>query len=408
MSLILLIDLDDTIISNQMETFIPVYLDALGKRFVEYGDPELLISQLLIATEKMMNNQRPDFTLKEIFDENYFPQIGIEYEILQPAIDDFYANQFSSLKNLTKPREEAVEFINAAFKRNYQIAIATNPLFPKSAIYQRLSWGNLAPNDYKYSIISTYEDFHFAKPNPAYFAEILAQMGWNDGPVLMIGNDLQADIEPAQGFGLPTYWVDNNNGYAKSVSVNAFPSGHGEINAIMDWIDSQPSDHLQPKFDTPTAITAILYSTPAAVDTLTRNMPEEAWNFHGTGDEWGPTEILCHLRDVDQEIYLPRIKSILAENNPFIEAIDADQWAEERKYKQQDGYKVFTEFMDQRKNILDIISAFELEEWNKKARHTILGPTSMMELLQIYARHDRLHIQQIHQTLNNVKGMLPG
>jgi FMN phosphatase YigB (HAD superfamily) len=404
MSLSLLIDLDDTLISNQMDTFIPVYLDALGKRFVKYGDPELLISKLLAATEKMMNNTKPDFTLKDTFDENYFPQIGIEYDILQPVIDDFYANQFASLKKLTKPREEAVELINEAFKRDYRIVIATNPLFPKSAIYQRLDWGNLSPDDYKYSIITTYEDFHFAKPNPAYFAEILAQMGWIDGPVVVVGNDIQADIEPAKVFGLPTYWVKNDNGYAKSPSDNVnIPSGHGRLSAITDWIDSQSKEDLLPKFDTPNAITAILYSTPAALNTFTRGMTDEEWAYHGRDGEWGPTEILCHLRDVDQEIYLPRIKSILSENNPFIEAIDAHQWEEERKYKQQDGCEVFTEFMGQRKNILGIISAFEQEEWNKKARHTILGPTSMMELLQIYARHDRLHIQQIHQTLDNVK-----
>ena len=405
MTLSLLIDLDDTLISNQMDTFIPVYLEALGKRLAEHGDSELLIAKLLAATERMMHNARPDFTLKETFDENYYPQIGIAYESLQPVIDDFYANYFPSLKDLTKPRKEAVAFIKEAFKRGYQIAIATNPLFPKSAIYQRLNWGNLSPDTYEYSLVTTYENFHYAKPNPAYFAEILAHMGWIDGPVVMVGNDIQADIEPAREIGLATYWIENGNGYAKLTSDDALLFGHGGLGTIMDWIDSQPIEYLQPKFDIPKAVTATLYSTPAALNTLVQEIPEEVWNSHGNSDEWGPTEVICHLRDVDQEIYLPRIKSILSEDNPFIEAIDADQWAEERGYKKQDGYKAFSEFMSHRKKILDIISTFEQEEWNKEARHTIFGPTTMLELLQIYARHDRLHIQQIHQALDNMKGI---
>jgi FMN phosphatase YigB (HAD superfamily) len=405
MSLILLIDLDDTLITNQMDTFIPVYLEALGNRLSKYSDPEILITNLLVATERMMRNTQPDFTLKEIFDKNYYPQIGIEYETLQPAIDDFYANHFPSLKNLTKPRLEGVAFVQEAFKRGYQIAIATNPLFPKSAVYQRLDWGNLSPDNYEYSIVTTYEDFHYAKPNPAYFAEILAQMGWFNKPVVMIGNDILNDIEPARGIGLPTYWVENGNSYAKFFSDDILPSGHGGLATIMDWIDSQSFENLQPKFDSPIAITAILYSTPAALNTITREMAEEVWNFHRKDDEWGPTEVMCHLRDIDQEIYLPRINSILSEDNPFIEAIDADQWAEERGYKKQNGHKALAEFINNRKKILDIISTFQQEEWDKEARHTIFGPTTMLELLQIYARHDRLHIQQIHQTLDDIKGI---
>ncbi|MGD8458341.1 MAG: hypothetical protein PVF83_18340, partial [Anaerolineales bacterium] len=72
-----------------------------------------------------------------------------------------------------------------------------------------------------------------------------------------------------------------------------------------------------------------------------------------------------------------------------------------------DGKKVLAEFINNRKNILDIISNFEGSDWKKEARHTIFGPTTMLELLQIYARHDRLHIQQIHQTLNTIKGIQP-
>jgi FMN phosphatase YigB (HAD superfamily) len=403
MSLTLLIDLDDTLITNSMDSFIPVYLEALGNHLAEHGDPELLIGKLRVATEQMIKNNRPDFTLQKTFDENYFPHIGVDYEILQPAFDDFYSHHFPSLKYLTEPRKEAVTLVQEAFSRGYQVVIATNPLFPESAIYQRLDWGNLSPDSYDYSIVTTYEYFHYAKPNLAYYAEILAQIGWIDSPVVMIGNDFQADIEPARSLGLATYFVENNNGYTKSPSNLGVPFGHGGLDTILDWIDLQSLENLEPQFESPSAINAILHSTAAALDTLTQTITEQTWNVHVRSDEWGPTEILCHLRDVDQEIYLPRIKSLLSEDNPFIEAIDADQWAVERNYKEQDGQKAFHEFMDHRKKILDIILSFEQKDWEKEARHTIFGPTTMLELLRIYARHDRLHIQQIHQALANEK-----
>lgn len=390
-----------------MDTFVPVYLETLGKHLANHGDPELLISEFLAAFESMMRNTRPDFTLKETFDENFYPQTGIDYETLHPVIDDYYINHFSSLKYLTKPREDALALVQEAIKRKYRIVVATNPIFPKSAINQRLNWGNLPPDDYEFPIVTTYENFHYTKPNPAYFAEILAQMGWIDAPAVMIGNDMKADIKPARVMGLPTYWVKNDNDYAKPSPEETPSYAYGGLGNIMDWIDSQPRERLQPNFSTPRAITAILYSTPAALNTFTRGFTDKEWNANINDNEWGPTEILCHLRDVDQEIYLPRIHSILSEDNPFIEAIDADRWAVERRYKEQDGYKVLTEFINNRKKILDIISNFEGEDWKKEARHTIFGPTIMLELLQIFARHDRLHIQQFHQTLNTIKGIQP-
>ena len=72
--------------------------------------------------------------------------------------------------------------------------IATNPLFPRTAIYQRLEWAGLPPDKYPFSLIPSYETFHFAKPNPTYFAEFLTISGWPDGPMIMVGNDLEHDI----------------------------------------------------------------------------------------------------------------------------------------------------------------------------------------------------------------------
>jgi FMN phosphatase YigB (HAD superfamily) len=403
MSLILLIDLDDTLISNSMDTFIPAYLHALGSNLAEFGDPESIISKLLSATDIMMKNDSPDITLKEKFDQNYYPQIGVEYDEIQPAINDFYSNHFPSLQKHTESRNEAIELVQRAFERGYKVVIATNPLFPITAIHQRLNWGNLSPDSFDFSVITSYENFHFAKPNPAYFAEILAQIGWSDLPVIMIGNDKQADIDPAREFGLATFWVHKEEDSTDNHSSNHPPSGIGWLNGILDWIDAQPIESLRPQFDSPTAITAILKSTPAALSTITQWINPETWNTSMNQEEWSSTEIICHLRDVDQEIYIPRIKTILSANNSFIEAVDADKWAEERRYREQDGASALQEFIQHRLKLLEILASVKQKEWKKEARHTIFGPTSLKELFRISARHDRLHIQQLFQTLQSVR-----
>ncbi len=401
MNLTLLIDLDDTLLSNSTDTFIPAYLSALGNYLESFGNPEILITTLLKATNVMMNNDHPNMTLKESFDENFYPKLGVNIKDVQNTIDNFYKEEYPSLKTLTEKKPDAIDLVQEAQQRGYSISIATNPLFPKTAIHQRLDWAGLSVDSYSFSIVSTYEEFHFAKPNPAYFFEILALNGWQDQPVIMVGNDPHADINPARELGIATYLVTETNDYTHSSINNSLPHGNGKLNNIIRWIDEQPIDKLFPKIDSPVAIMANLKSTPAAFATMTKLLTSEKWKESHNEDEWSPVEILCHLRDVDIEINVPRLKLILSESNPFIEAVDADRWAEERDYKIEDGPSVLKEFIESRLELLEILSTLENNAWGKEARHTIFGPTTLLELFKIIARHDRLHTQQIHKTLDN-------
>ncbi|MFB2351719.1 HAD family hydrolase, partial [Priestia megaterium] len=72
------------------------------------------------------------------------------------------------MQSVTQVRPEAVDFVDWAFAQGYTIAIATNPLFPRTAIEQRLAWAKLPVDKYPFKIVSSYEGFHFAKPNPAF------------------------------------------------------------------------------------------------------------------------------------------------------------------------------------------------------------------------------------------------
>jgi FMN phosphatase YigB (HAD superfamily) len=212
-TLTLLIDLDDTLLSNHMDTFIPAYLGELGKHLAPYADPKNLSSVMMAATGNMFRNNRPDRTLKEAFDPDFYPVLGITEDQVREPIDYFYREVFPTLHTVTETRPEAVPFIEAAIQRGWRIAIATNPLFPLAAIMHRLSWAGIPANKFPFAIIPSYETFHFAKPNPAYFAELMSRFGWPRGPVVMIGNDPEHDIQAAQWMGLTTFWVSNGLPY---------------------------------------------------------------------------------------------------------------------------------------------------------------------------------------------------
>lgn len=399
MTITLLVDLDDTLLSNDMGVFIPAYLRALGKHMAEYAEPETLIAQLLASTQQMLQNDRLDRTLKGTFDASFYPKLGLDYEGVQRPLEAFYADIYPNLKSLTQPRPQAVEMIERAMKLGYQVAIATNPLFPHTATTQRLAWAGLPPEKYAFTAISTYENFHFAKPNPAYYAEVLAQMGWPEKPAVMIGNDPQADIEGAGRLGLATFWVVDGKGGASHPSNPR--SATGNLDEVLPWLEATSPESLEPDFNNPVALKAILKATPAALSTWVRELPPAAWTKRPDAKEWSLTEVLCHLRDSDLEINLPRLQVILRQENPIVEGVNSDTWAEERDYFHQDGAEALSDFAQTRIKLLALLEGLGEEDWDRPARHTIFGPTTIQELVKFTARHDQLHIRQIKNILDH-------
>ncbi len=207
MKITLLLDLDDTLLNSNMQEFAPAYFSSLSSALAEDVLPEIMLPALMGGTKAMMQNEDPSLTLREVFNTHFYSRLKIKRETVQAKIDCFYDDIFPSLKYVSSQRTEAIDFVKWAFAEGHRVAVATNPLFPRKAILHRLRWAGLPPEEYPFALISSYETFHFTKEVPAYFPEFLAQMGWPEGPVVMVGNDLDMDLLPARDAGIPVFWL---------------------------------------------------------------------------------------------------------------------------------------------------------------------------------------------------------
>ena len=380
-----------------MHKFVPEYSHALSKRLAP-SNQDMLIQKLLEATNFMMKNLNPDRTLEQAFDEVFFPELKITREEVQTDIDEFYLSDFPKLEKVTEFIPDAVQTVKEAINKGWQIAIATNPLFPYTAIYQRLSWAGLTGKNFPWKIIPNYETFHFAKPQPEYYAELLGQMGWPEGPVVMVGNDKQMDIDPAYSFGMASYWVNNN------IDIENQPGSRhaqGPISELFKWLDNTDIDTLKIEGSSPRNLLAILRATIASLSTMTKDLPKDIWKRKKSPNEWCLTEIICHLRDVDEEVNIPRMKNILKNKNPFITGRDTDVWASERNYINQDGLESLQSYLTARLKLIDILKDIKDCDWNLTARHSIFGPIQLKELVNITTSHDKLHLQTVYQLLED-------
>jgi len=349
MILTLLLDLDNTLLDSTMDTFIPAYFQALSGFLKEDVEPELMLSALLSGTRKMMANEDPSRTLQQVFDAEFFPRLGIERNVLQPRIDRFYEEVFPALSYLTRPRPEAVELVEWALAQGYRLAIATNPLFPLAAIHHRMRWAGLSPEKFPFVVISAYETFHFAKPNPAYFAEVLGRMGWSDGPVVMVGDDVERDLPGSQALGLPIYWVNaTDTPSPEGIDV----SGRGSIADLRSWIENADLSTFEPIFFSPESLIAVMLSTPAAISGLLRQASGPDLTRRPLPTEWSLTEVICHLRDTELEVNLPRLRMLLELDEPFIPARVTAEWAKERDYNNQDFSQALMDFTSARMQLV--------------------------------------------------------
>jgi FMN phosphatase YigB (HAD superfamily) len=391
-----LFDLDDTLLGNEMNNFIPAYLQALARRMSKVAEPDYLIKTLMAATRKMIENQSPDKTLEQSFDSAFYPALGVTRQDVQGIIDDFYVEDFPKLKELTQIKPEAVSTVWHLIKRGDKAAVATNPLFPRTAILQRLNWAGLPSDEVPFRLIPSYDTFHFAKPNPAFYTEFLSQIGWPKLPILMVGNDLVSDIGAARRIGIPVFWM-NDHGESMWDGDGEIPP-HGGFSDLISWINTSSLAPLPMSFSSPSALLAILRSTPAALSTMYHQCSNQ-WSLRPAPNEWSPGEVLCHLRDVDSEVNILRLTRFLTEKNPFLPGQDTDPWAEIRQYQKQDGKQALDTFINIRMEVLQLLEKLEVDDWDRQARHAIFGPIKMHEMVNIIAGHDILHVQQVYRAL---------
>jgi HAD superfamily hydrolase (TIGR01549 family) len=188
-----------------METFLPKYLQALTARVAHLIPPHRFVEQLMSSTEAMTRNTDPTRTNREVFIEDFFSKVGRPLEVLMPIFEDFYARDFSQLRIYTRTRPEARAIMGEVFAQGYAVVIATSPVFPSTAIEQRLEWAEV--RDFDYALITSYENMHACKPHPAYYREILDKTGCRAEECLMVGNSFEDDIAPAMELGIRSFWV---------------------------------------------------------------------------------------------------------------------------------------------------------------------------------------------------------
>lgn len=203
-----LFDLDGTLLDINMDCFIPQYFRkmVIMAREAGYSVADRLVEQVWQATGVMIANRNSQLLNEEVFTEHFYRNWPIPREDFEPFFERFYAKGFPELKKHSRPFPGIPEMMQQVFDQGLKVVVATNAVFPLTALQQRLDWAGVG--HFNYELITSYEVMHFCKPHPEYYQEIAGSIGVKPEDCLMVGNDIGEDL-PAGTIGMKTFLVED-------------------------------------------------------------------------------------------------------------------------------------------------------------------------------------------------------
>lgn len=231
----LLFDLDGTLLPMDNEEFTRGYFKYLIPHVMHLLNKDKFIEQLWASTEKMVRNDDARKTNEEVFKEDFLTNSGIREEDLWPILLEFYQGEFATLSHLTRPTPLSRQVVQTAIDKGYTVVVATNPLFPRTAIEARMKWAGV--DDLPFALVTTLEEMHYCKPNPNYYREILEKVGKQPEECMMIGNDGYEDMIAGK-LGMETYLVTDC--FIERNVLSDYVNHQGTMQELLEFIKGLP------------------------------------------------------------------------------------------------------------------------------------------------------------------------
>jgi hypothetical protein len=139
----------------------------------------------------------------------------------------------------------------------------------------------------------------------------------------------------------------------------------------------------------------VLRSAPNEIDDLIGDLAPDAFNWRPLPNKWSIVEVMCHLRDLEGEIYQERYRRYLAEENPYFPRLDQDAMAVERGYINQDIHAALAAFKQKRSDTVRFLEDAPLDSWLRSGIHFSAGPMTMEQMAARQSDHDLKHLIQM-------------
>ena len=201
----ILFDLDGTLLQVDMRRYIPAYVQGLAATIADTVPHSEAGRTLLGLVHHLLQRDSGDESNNSWYLQHAAQTFGMTPQLLSERFATYFASGLTALDPLMSPTPAARRLAETCIAKGWKVVIATNPVFPQPVIDSRLRRAGLA--DLDLALVTTSDNSRRCKPNPAYFADIMARLDLNPEQCLMVGNDTGHDLAARQA-GIATFLVD--------------------------------------------------------------------------------------------------------------------------------------------------------------------------------------------------------
>jgi len=125
-------------------------------------------------------------------------------------------------------------------------------------------------------------------------------------------------------------------------------------------------------------------------------------DFQPAPADWSIRQIVAHLSDSEVAATF-RLRRLLAEDNPTLEAYDQDAWAALLDYGRRKPSQSLETFRRLRQENYELLRGLAAESFNRTGNHTERGVISLLDLVKLIAAHPETHSLQIRRVRDTFK-----
>jgi hypothetical protein len=115
-------------------------------------------------------------------------------------------------------------------------------------------------------------------------------------------------------------------------------------------------------------------------------------------------EHVWHLRDMERDVFGPRLQRVLSEDDPRLEPLDVEE--HEDRDLEDDAESlgdVIAGFETARAANVALVEGTDAEQWQRPLQHPLIGRATFLDLVRRWGRHDSEHLRQIDILARNIR-----
>ena len=116
-----------------------------------------------------------------------------------------------------------------------------------------------------------------------------------------------------------------------------------------------------------------LRKVPQEITRILKEIPDFYESEPLEPGEWSVHQILVHIQSVNEQVYFPRLKRILEQDNPLFQDFDADEWMRAHYDPSLPQEEVIDQIAVQCEEMANWLDELRVADWDRPGTHVVLG-----------------------------------